>query len=68
MIGIIIHNKIKKPVRNVAIICTISTITLITTVPQQLVLKRVKVAFVPYCVINWGMWWSKIWTLGVIDI
>ncbi len=68
MIEIIVHNRIKKTVRNFAIICTISAITLMITAPQKLVLKRVKVAFVSYCVINLGMWWSKIWTLGVIDI
>ncbi len=68
MIEIIVHNRIKKPVRNFAIICTISAITLIITAPQKLVLKRVEVAFVSYCVINWEMWLSKIWTLGVIDI
>ncbi len=48
------YNRIKKPVRKVAIICTIYAITLIKflknvcVAPQRLLLKRVQVAFVSY--------------------
>ncbi len=54
MIGIIVYNRIKKPVRKIAIMCTIYAITLIKfqkhvcVAPQQLLLKRVQVAFVSY--------------------
>ncbi len=54
MKGIIVYNRIKKPVRKVAIICTVYAITLIKfkknvcAAPQQLLLKRVQVAFVSY--------------------
>ncbi len=50
MIGIIVYNSINKPVKKVAIINTIYAITLkkVCAAPQQLLLKRVKVALVSY--------------------